>query len=65
MMVCSNSSLKVETVVSWFLWNQNDFGCGLGYGDTHSMQGECFQDESHAIMNSSERVLDGGIIELQ
>ncbi|XP_008464536.2 uncharacterized protein LOC103502387 isoform X3 [Cucumis melo] len=31
-----------------------------GYGDTHSMQGECFQDESHAIMNSSERVLDGG-----
>ena len=46
------------------MWNQNDFGCGLGYGDTQMMEGEWFQDESHAIMNSSEKVSDGGIIEL-
>ncbi|XP_031745488.1 LOW QUALITY PROTEIN: uncharacterized protein LOC101205178 [Cucumis sativus] len=31
-----------------------------GYGDTQMMEGEWFQDESHAIMNSSEKVSDGG-----
>ncbi|XP_038878957.1 uncharacterized protein LOC120071038 isoform X3 [Benincasa hispida] len=31
-----------------------------GYGDTHRMEGEWFQDESHEILNSSEQVLDGG-----
>lgn len=31
-----------------------------GYGDTQRMEGEWFQDESHASMTSSKRVLDGG-----
>lgn len=63
-MVCSNSSLEVEKAISWFLWVQNEIGCGSGYGDTQRMEGEWFQDESHASMTSSKRVLDGGIMGL-
>ena len=58
-MVCSNSSHEVKAI-SWFSWNQNDFGCGTGYSDTQMMEGERFQDDNRAIVNSNERVLDGG-----